>query len=281
MEPLTPGRVWRIALQAAIGLMLLLSGLVKGMHLLGFSGHLAQFEWFPTALAPTGALLVSALELLLGCALIAHFKPKPTRRATIALLLGFSLVFLIALARGYPGECGCYGPLLPITPVQTLIKNACLVLILGWLGGYPPYQPSRPGTAFGLLLSATLALAALGANTSLFDRALVKLQPGFSMTSLPSQDLGAKNNRTKRLVFILAPNFNPQAVKRAVAAFPDFEPVLLISGTPTAKIPGLTVLKAKPTIIAYYHHRLPTCFTLADDQVQRVWYGRLPSSLSD
>ncbi|MFI0426363.1 MAG: MauE/DoxX family redox-associated membrane protein [Flavobacterium sp.] len=98
---------------------------VKQLYSLGFS---ADF-------APYFSRTLIGVEFALGILLlINHHLKKITIPATITLLV----VFIIHLSyetfiSGNSGNCGCFGELIPMTPVEAIIKNIIAVGLLFWL----------------------------------------------------------------------------------------------------------------------------------------------------
>lgn len=98
---------------------------VKQLYPLGFT------EGF----APYFSRILIGIEFALGIAiLINHHLKRITIPATILLLV----VFIVQLAyetffSGNSGNCGCFGELIPMTPVEAIIKNIIAVGLLVWL----------------------------------------------------------------------------------------------------------------------------------------------------
>jgi len=98
---------------------------VKQLYPLGFPENLASY--FSRTLI--------GVEFALGfLLLIPHYLKKITIPATIGLLL----VFIIHLSyetfvSGNSGNCGCFGELLPMTPVEAILKNIVAIGLLIWL----------------------------------------------------------------------------------------------------------------------------------------------------
>lgn len=98
---------------------------VKQLYSLGFS----------ESFAPYFSRILIGIEFALGiCILINHHLKKITIPATILLLF----VFVIHLSYttfmvGNSGNCGCFGELLPMTPVEAIIKNIIAMGLLIWL----------------------------------------------------------------------------------------------------------------------------------------------------
>lgn len=118
---------------------------VKQLYPLGFS----------EGLAPYFSRILIGIEFALGIAiLVNHYLKRITIPATILLLS----VFIVHLSyttfiSGNSGNCGCFGELLPMTPVEAIIKNIIAIGLLVWL-----YKllPSDPKSNFWLLKSIGL-----------------------------------------------------------------------------------------------------------------------------
>ncbi|WP_445717898.1 MauE/DoxX family redox-associated membrane protein [Flavobacterium sp.] len=98
---------------------------VKQLYPLGFS----------EGLAPYFSRILIGIEFALGISiLLKDYLKKITIPATILLLA----VFVIHLSyttfiSGNAGNCGCFGELLPMTPVEAIIKNIIAIGLLVWL----------------------------------------------------------------------------------------------------------------------------------------------------
>lgn len=98
---------------------------VKQLYPLGFSETAAA--WFSRTLI--------GIEMALGLLILQkNYLKKLVIPATIILLI----VFIIQLAyetfvSGNSGNCGCFGELIPMTPVEAIIKNIVAVGLLVWL----------------------------------------------------------------------------------------------------------------------------------------------------
>jgi len=99
---------------------------VKQLYPLGFS------EGF----APYFSRTLIGIELALGLLLLQNnWLRKFIVPVTTLLLLVFigHLSYVTFLSGGNTGNCGCFGELLPMTPIQAIIKNIVAVGLLGYL----------------------------------------------------------------------------------------------------------------------------------------------------
>jgi len=98
----------------------------------GFAAAIANYRAFPEALVNLVATVVPALELVAALALLS-----PWRRGGAlllgALLLGFTALLALSLARGLDVACGCFGG--AADPTQTdPVRPLHLLRNLGLLG---------------------------------------------------------------------------------------------------------------------------------------------------
>ncbi len=99
---------------------------VKQLYTLGFSD----------TIAPYFSRILIGIEFALGFLLLNNnFLKRITIPATIGLLLVFilHLSYVTFLSGGNSGNCGCFGELIPMTPIEAIIKNIIAVGLLIWL----------------------------------------------------------------------------------------------------------------------------------------------------
>ena len=83
--------------------------------------------------APLLARAIVAFELFLGIAILQnHLLKNIIVPATFFLLLVFSIHLTITIfTKGNNGSCGCFGQLIPMTPLQAIIKNViCMAMLV-------------------------------------------------------------------------------------------------------------------------------------------------------
>jgi thiol-disulfide isomerase/thioredoxin len=98
---------------------------MKQLLPMGFSEGLAKF------LSRT----LIGVEFALGFLILQpHFLKKVVIPATIALLAVFIIQLGIEIGmNGNSGNCGCFGELLPMTPIEAIIKNIIAIGLLVWI----------------------------------------------------------------------------------------------------------------------------------------------------
>jgi len=156
-----------------IGAFFLVSAAAKAVDMEAFGVQISAYNVIKdAALVHAAAYIAVSVEALLGAALVAGQR---SRGATHLVSAGMIVVYstLIAYAWQFHGleDCGCLGQWISMGPIESLIKNAVLLALLGaaWFGGgsSPAPQPSkfaRPAAAAGL--GVVFALAAFGLLTA-------------------------------------------------------------------------------------------------------------------
>ena len=98
---------------------------VKQLYPLGFS----------ESIAPYFSRILIGIEFALGISiLLKDYLKKITIPATILLLAVFVIhLSYTTFVSGNAGNCGCFGELLPMTPVEAIIKNIIAIGLLVWL----------------------------------------------------------------------------------------------------------------------------------------------------
>lgn len=99
---------------------------VKQLYTLGFS----------EAIAPFFSRILIGIEIALGLLILqGHYLRKIIIPATILLLAVFvcHLSYVTFLSGGNTGNCGCFGELIPMTPIEAIIKNIIAIGLLFYL----------------------------------------------------------------------------------------------------------------------------------------------------
>jgi thiol-disulfide isomerase/thioredoxin len=111
---------------------------------------------FSEAVAPYFSRILIGIEFALGFLLLNNnFLKRITIPATIGLLVVFiiHLSYVTILSGGNSGNCGCFGELIPMTPIEAIIKNIIAVGLLVWLF---QLQENDKKSNFWILTTVTL-----------------------------------------------------------------------------------------------------------------------------
>lgn len=96
------------AVRLLLGAMLLLSGALKLPDPGQFAQVVARYDIIPAGLVPYTAVLVPALETVLGLMVLVGYRIRAAACISLAMMVSFAVFITINLARGRSFECGCF-----------------------------------------------------------------------------------------------------------------------------------------------------------------------------
>lgn len=161
-------------LRIAVALIFIASGFVKAVDVVGFSFKLEEY-FSPTVfnmpfferIALPIAILVVALELVLGFLLLLKIRLRFSLAALIALCIFFAFLTFYSAYFNKVTDCGCFGDAIKFTPWQSFFKDIILLLglIVLWVmyrNSFGLLQPKRPAKYIVLsVLVITMGLITL------------------------------------------------------------------------------------------------------------------------
>lgn len=98
-----------LVLRAFIGGYFVFAAVPKIMEPLAFATSIAHYGLMPSWLVNGYALIVAWLELVVGIALVAGFRVRPSAVVCGALLVMFTVAVAYAVVLGLKIDCGCFG----------------------------------------------------------------------------------------------------------------------------------------------------------------------------
>lgn len=147
-----------------IGLLFAVSGITKVIDTRSFAAIAAQYA--EGGLITAMAVLLPAVELLLGLSLILDFHTRPAVAAVAILTLFFTAVFAYGYFFKGVEDCGCFGPVqwLKLPPWAVFLRNAVIIVLGLWL--YSRYGVKTAGTGeaedfYRYKITALLVIGAL------------------------------------------------------------------------------------------------------------------------
>ncbi len=120
-----------------VGLVFLVTGIVKALSSRKFTEHILQYRIFTPQIAKPIATIFIGIECALGTALVLHEFPQLLVPGTVILLILLSLITLWSTSTGRTEDCGCYGGLAIVTPIQSILLNLGYILLIGLAFYYP------------------------------------------------------------------------------------------------------------------------------------------------
>jgi uncharacterized membrane protein YphA (DoxX/SURF4 family) len=141
-----------------VGLLFIVSGLVKANDPLGLSYKMQEFfevwnsdialshffakapliglfNWLHGYSLPLSIIMIT-LEIVAGAALLVGWRRNLVLRLLLVLIVFFTFLTGYAMWSGKFKNCGCFGDCLPITPLASFVKDIVLLglIILLWAG---------------------------------------------------------------------------------------------------------------------------------------------------
>ena len=128
-----PTAVWIIRI--VVGLLFIFSGLVKANDPLGLSYKMQEFfgawGWEALNWSTFGlSIAMNTFEILLGVAMLAGYRMRLFSWLILLLTVFFGFLTGYAALSGKFQTCGCFGDCLPLTPVQSFMKDIVLFLLV-------------------------------------------------------------------------------------------------------------------------------------------------------
>src|SRR4051794_2632422 len=130
-----------LVIRWVVGVLFIFSGLIKANDPLGLSYKMQEFfeAWHMTYLniyALPLALVMNLFEVLAGVAIIIGWKIRLYSWLLLLLIIFFTFLTGYATYSGKFKSCGCFGDCLPLTPLQSFIKDVVLLVLIVILFAY-------------------------------------------------------------------------------------------------------------------------------------------------
>ncbi|ANE49356.1 BT_3928 family protein [Flavisolibacter tropicus] len=157
-----------------VGILFILSGLIKANDPLGLSYKMQEFfEVWNTSLGANSLLaslftylhehslalsvFMIALEIMTGVALLIGWQKKLVLNTLFVLIVFFTFLTAYAFWSGKFKNCGCFGDCLPISPLTSFIKDvALLAMIVLLLAGQRFITPITSKRNINIALATSL-----------------------------------------------------------------------------------------------------------------------------
>ncbi len=119
-----------------ISALFLLSVIAKAYPIWSFEKQLVDLGIVDWCMAPYFSRLIIALELAVSVAILQkHYLKTFVIPGTILLLVVFCVHLVIQMVQSgaMNGNCGCFGQLIPMTPLEAFVKNVLTIAMLVYL----------------------------------------------------------------------------------------------------------------------------------------------------
>jgi hypothetical protein len=132
-------------LNILLGAVFIFSGISKLFPIELFEYDLVDYGIINWALSPYLSRLIISFEIFLGISLIVNWNFRRTIFPLSILILLFFTSFLLLriVVSGNDNNCGCFGTWLPMSNVQSILKNILLIALL-----FTSYKVSKQNLSF-------------------------------------------------------------------------------------------------------------------------------------
>ena len=238
------------------------------------------------------ARIIIGLELALG---LSFLQPYYVKYVVTPVVAGVLIIFSVYLgyARfvlGVTGNCGCFGEVLTMTPIEAIVKNLFLLIVLG---GMYPYMPSTnrrwnvPGgvLVLGILLSF-LTLPMSGSPDNAFSEftqfegaGRVDLTTGEHLVMLVDAECPHCRETTRELGNMKRGEVHLPNVYFLIYGAPTMEDVNAFWRATNTRFPFRRV--SRDTFMNLLKKQLPTVYLLREGVVREVWDDRQAERIRD
>ncbi len=150
-----------------VGLLFILSGLIKLNDPVGFSYKLDEyFEVFHSTFLSSFSVLIAvvlcALEVILGVFLLAGIYAKKVAWGLFLLIAFFTFLTFYSAYFNVVKSCGCFGDAIPLTPWQSFSKDLVLLVLIVYIFFNKSYiNPLGKNIGFAKLISIITVILTL------------------------------------------------------------------------------------------------------------------------
>lgn len=123
-------RIAALAVRILLGLFFIASAIAKLIDIDQFEIHVFSYNILSLNLSFFVARIIIVCELLVGIGLISNVFNRFVNICSLLLLIGFTIFLSYAALIGRTDSCQCMGSIIETNPIQSILKNAILILML-------------------------------------------------------------------------------------------------------------------------------------------------------
>ncbi len=129
-----------LILRIILGMVFIFSAVTKLLTIDSFEVYIFSFGFVPLNTSFILARVCIAGEIMLGVGLVSNLCGRLVNLATQVVLILFCVFLCYAALIGREDSCQCFGSLLNINPIQSLLKNAILIIWALVISKVPSFQ---------------------------------------------------------------------------------------------------------------------------------------------
>jgi uncharacterized membrane protein YphA (DoxX/SURF4 family) len=275
-----------VCVRFIIGAMFIFSGIVKLFPIEPFELKFVELGVANWTIAPFIARFVIAGELFLGLMLLLNIKPRITAVASLAVLVFFTFYLIYDFIKnGNEGNCGCFGTVIVMTPLESIVKNLLMIplvtaLLLMNKRAFDFKIPILVISLVMLAIALPFVIAPLEDMESHENANSEKVDYKFPLELIPNFTInGRKIDLSKGEYIIPLMNVNCSHCKKAAYKLHilnkqnNLPPIYLVLLGKEEEVP-VFVQETKADFPYYLHPDENTFFEIAGNAIPRIFYIR-------
>ena len=146
------------AIRIMIGGMFIIAAILKLISIDEFEIYIYSFNVFSFLVTTFVSRLLIAGEFILGLFLILKINYKFTWRATLIMLMLFTLFLIYVAIFRNDDNCHCFGELVELSPIESIVKNVVMMALLLFVSRRVTESQSRRVRCSLLIVTCTLII---------------------------------------------------------------------------------------------------------------------------
>lgn len=159
-------------LNALTGIIFCISAILKLISIDSFELYIYSFQFFNLNISALAARAVICGELILGTGLLVNIYPKFFRLSSLFTLIIFTLFLIyLLITQGNEGNCHCFGDLVELNPLPSVLKNLVLIVVLVFTKDIIPFRlPYKKIISICLIVISIVVIFAINPPDSWFSK---------------------------------------------------------------------------------------------------------------
>lgn len=130
MSNLSSSGVLRLSIRLLLGAFFIGTAVLKLLSIDNFEVYIYSFGLFSYTWTTFFSRLLIFIELLIGISLILKICIKQIWWLTMLMMVGFTLFLIYAAIFRNDSNCHCFGDLIELNPIQSILKNIITIALL-------------------------------------------------------------------------------------------------------------------------------------------------------
>jgi hypothetical protein len=130
MSDLSKTDVLKLTIRLLLGVFFIVTAVLKLLSIDSFEVYIYSFGIFDYTATTFVSRLLIFIELIIGTSLILKIRFKQIWWLTMLMMVGFTLFLVYAAIFRNDSNCHCFGSLIELKPMQSIVKNIIAIALL-------------------------------------------------------------------------------------------------------------------------------------------------------